>query len=68
MLSAPGALPSLKPLVIALSSSMVTWVNLDSDFEDTLFMKCWNDLEAGSILLANFSWARIHVLFASLCV
>ena len=53
MLSAPGALPSLKPFVIALSSSTVTWVKLDSDFEDTLFMKSWNDLEAGAILLAN---------------
>ena len=39
MLSAAGALPSLKPFVIALNSSTVTGVKHDSDFEDTLFIK-----------------------------
>ena len=54
MLSAPGALPSLKPFVIDLSSSAVTWLKLDSESEGTLFIKSWNDLEAVVILSAKF--------------
>ena len=54
MLSALGALPSLKPFVIVLSSSAVTWVKLESESEGTLFIKSWNDLEAGDILSAKF--------------
>ena len=51
MLSAPGALPSLKPFVIDLSSSAV---KLDSESEGALFIKSWNDLEAVVILSAKF--------------
>lgn len=55
ILSAPGALPSLKLFVIEESSIGVTGANFVIISEDELFTNSLKDFEDGDILLAKFA-------------
>ena len=65
MLSAPEALPSLKPFVVVLSSSAVTWAKFDSESGGHTVYKILEQLGGRGYFIGQI-WTDVSKIFTEI--